>query len=226
VKAIVETRGLVRRFAAGGTAVAAVDGVDLRLARGELVALSGPSGSGKTTLLNLLGGLERPDAGTILVDGERVDLLDTAGLARLRRERIGFVFQEANLVPVLTARENAEFVLAVRGVPARERRRTLAALFDRLGLAGLERRFPGELSGGERQRVAVARALAGDPALVLADEPTANLDSGAAAALADLLRGLNRERGTTLLLTSHDPLVLARADRVVRMRDGRVVDGG
>jgi putative ABC transport system ATP-binding protein len=222
MSALLEARGLVKSFPAAAAPVRAVDGVDLVLARGAFAVLAGPSGSGKTTLLNLLSGLERPDAGEIALEGVRLDRLPAAALARLRLERIGLVFQAANLVPVLTAGENAEFILELRGVARRERRRTVEALFERLGIGGLEGRFPGELSGGEQQRVAVARALAGAPALVLADEPTANLDSTAAAALVDLLCAVNRERGLTLLLASHDPRVVNRAGRAIFLRDGRI----
>jgi len=222
MSALVQASGVVKRFGSGPQAVTAVAGVSLAIAAGDFAVLAGPSGCGKTTLLNLLGGLERADAGSVAVEGVRLEGLDAHALARLRLERVGFVFQAANLIPVLTALENAEFTLQVRGVPRQQRRRRLGALFERLGIAGLEGRFPGEMSGGEQQRVAVARALAGDPAIVLADEPTANLDSRAAGALLDLLAGLNRERGATLLVASHDPLVIGRASRVIAMRDGKI----
>ena len=222
MNAIVEASALVKRFGSGPRAVTAVTGVSLAIAAGDFAVLAGPSGCGKTTLLNLIGGLERPDGGCVAVEGVRLESLDPRALARLRLERIGFVFQAANLIPVLTAIENAEFTLQVRGMARAERRSRLGAIFERLGIAGLESRFPGEMSGGEQQRVAVARALAGDPAIVLADEPTANLDSAAAGALLDLLSALNRERGVTLLVASHDPVVIDRAVRVIGMRDGRI----
>lgn len=220
---ILEARGLRRHFSRGGREVRAVDGVDLDLGRGELVALAGPSGSGKTTLLHLLVGLERADAGTILLDGLRVDRLGGTALARMRLERVGLVFQAENLLSALTAAENAELTLLVRRVAPAERRRRVGTLFERLGVAGLEGRFPGELSGGEQQRVALARALAGDPAVLVADEPTAHLDAAAAAALLDLVAELARERRVGALVATHDPLVLKRSDRVLRMRDGRIV---
>ena len=223
MNAIVEASALVKGFGSGSRAVRAVDAVDLAIDAGDFAALAGPSGCGKTTLLNLIGGLERPDSGSVSVAGVRLERLDPRALARLRLERIGFIFQAANLIPVLTAIENAEYTLQVRGIGRADRRSRLGALFERLGIAGLESRFPGEMSGGEQQRVAVARALAGEPAIVLADEPTANLDSGAATALLDLLAALNRERGVTLLVASHDPLVIGRAGRTFRMRDGRIV---
>ena len=219
---LVQAIGVVKRFGSGPGAITAVAGASLTIAAGDFAVLAGPSGCGKTTLLNLLGGLERPDAGSVAVEGVRLESLDPRALARLRLERVGFVFQAANLIPVLTALENAEYTLQVRGISRTERRRRLGPLFERLGIAGLESRFPGQMSGGEQQRVAVARALAGDPAIVLADEPTANLDSTAATSLLDLLASLNRERGATLLVASHDPLVIGRAVRVIGMRDGRV----
>jgi putative ABC transport system ATP-binding protein len=225
MSAIVQASALVKGFGSGARAVRAVDAVDLAIDAGDFAVLAGPSGCGKTTLLNLLGGLERPDAGSVSVAGVRLERLAPRALARLRLERIGFIFQAANLIPVLTAIENAEFTLQVRGIPRAERRSRLGVLFERLGISGLEARFPGEMSGGEQQRVAVARALAGEPAIVLADEPTANLDSGAAAALLDLLAALNRERGATLLVASHDPAVIARAGRAFTMRDGRIAPG-
>jgi len=222
MSSVVQACALVKRFGTGERATRAVDGVSLSVDAGDFAVLAGPSGCGKTTLLNLLGGLERPDAGRVSVGGTSLELLDPTALARLRLERVGFIFQAANLIPALTAFENAEFTLQVRGVPRVERRRRLGVLFDRLGIAGLETRYPGEMSGGEQQRVAVARALAGEPAIVLADEPTANLDSVAAAALLELLSALNRERGVALLVASHDPLVIGRAGRVLLMRDGKI----
>jgi len=220
MSAVVEARALSKSFGSGPRAVRAIRGVDLTLEAGAFAVLAGPSGCGKTTLLNLLGGLERPDAGSVAVGGVRLEGLDQRALARLRLERIGLIFQAANLVPALTAIENAEFTLQVRGMRRAERRRRLGALFSQLGIAGLEGRFPGEMSGGEQQRVAVARALAGDPAIVLADEPTANLDSASALALIGLLTALAGANGVALLVASHDPLVIARADRVLPMRDG------
>jgi putative ABC transport system ATP-binding protein len=222
MSALLRAHALVKRFGSGPRAVTAVDGVSLALAGGDFAVLAGPSGCGKTTLLNLVGGLERPDAGSVELGGGLLGGLGPAALARLRLERVGFVFQAANLIPVLTALENAEFTLQVRGAPRAARRSRVGALFAQLGIAGLEDRFPGDLSGGEQQRVAVARALAGHPAILLADEPTANLDSAAAAALIDLLASLAREHGAALLVATHDPLVIARAGCVIRMRDGRV----
>jgi putative ABC transport system ATP-binding protein len=202
--------------------VEAVRRFTVDIATGDFVAMAGPSGSGKTTVLNLLGGLTRPTRGRIWVDGEELTALDDRDLARLRLEHIGFVFQAYNLLPVLSALENAEFTLLLRGVPADERRRRVQELFAQIGLDGLEDRRPGRLSGGQQQRVAVARAVVGQPALVLADEPTANLDSASSDALLDVMERLNRDLGTTFVFSTHDPRVMERALRLVRLVDGRI----
>ncbi len=204
--------------------VEAVRGLTLTIDRGDFVAMAGPSGSGKTTVLNLLGGLTRATRGRIWVDDDELSAMDKGRLARLRLERIGFVFQAYNLLPVLTALENAEFTLLLRGVPAPERHRRVRALFAEIGLEGMEARRPAKLSGGQQQRVAVARAVVGDPALVLADEPTANLDSTNSAALLDVMERLNQEHGTTFVFSTHDPRVMERARRLVRLVDGQIVD--
>ena len=202
--------------------VEAVRGLTFEVARGDFVAMAGPSGSGKTTLLNLIGGLTRATRGRVWVGGDELGSLDDRRLARLRLERIGFVFQAYNLLPVLSAVENAEFTLLLRGVPHAERRARVRALFREIGMEGLEDRRPSKLSGGQQQRVAVARAVVGDPALVLADEPTANLDSATSSALLDVMERLNREHGTTFVFSTHDPRVMERAHRLVRLVDGRI----
>lgn len=202
--------------------VQAVRGVTLSIAPGDFVALAGPSGSGKTTLLNLIGGLTPATRGTVAVAGQPLESLSARALARLRLERVGFVFQAYNLLPVLSAEENAEFPLLLRGVPADERRRRVREVFDRIGMAGLEDRRPSRLSGGQQQRVAVARAVVGRPALVLADEPTANLDSATGEALLDVMQALNREVGTTFVFSTHDPRVMERARRLIMLVDGRI----
>ncbi len=194
------------------------------IAAGEFTVLAGPSGSGKTTLLNLIGCLDQPTTGNIVIDGRDVSREPTAKLADFRRDHIGFVFQSYNLIPVLTALENAEFTLMLQGVPAAERRRRVSALFERLGIAGLEDRRPDDLSGGQQQRVAVARAIASNPSIVLADEPTANLDSATSAELLALMRQLNEEDGVTFLFSSHDPQVIEQARRVITLKDGRLVE--
>ena len=202
--------------------VEAVRGVSLEIREGDFMTMAGPSGSGKTTLLNLLGGLTRPTRGRIWIRDDEITDLSNKDLARLRLERIGFVFQAFNLLPVLSALENAEFSLLLRGVPADERQLRVRKLFEEIGLAGLEDRRPGRLSGGQQQRVAVARAVIGQPALVLADEPTANLDSHTSDALLDVMEELNREHGTTFLFSTHDPRVVERARRRVRLVDGQI----
>lgn len=202
----------------------AVRGVDLEVFPDEFVAMAGPSGSGKTTVLNMLGGLTRPTRGKVWVDGLELSALPDRKLATVRREHIGFVFQSYNLLPMLTALENAEFTLLLQGVPARERRERVLRLFREIGLEGMEHRRPLKLSGGQQQRVAVARAVLGEPALVLADEPTANLDSATAEALLDVMQQLNRDKGTTFVFSTHDPRVMERAGRLIRLVDGRVAE--
>lgn len=221
---IVLTRELRKEYRQGQVTVRALRGVDLRVDPGEFTALMGPSGSGKTTLLNLIGALDGPTSGEVQVDGQELAAMNGAALSRLRLERLGFVFQAYNLVPVLSAQENAEFVLLLRGVPEEERRRRVREVFKDVGLEGLEHRRPHELSGGQQQRVAVARAIVGQPALVLADEPTANLDSTTGHALLETMARLNQERGVTFLFATHDPKVMDAARRVVRLEDGQIVE--
>jgi putative ABC transport system ATP-binding protein len=218
----VQTKDVWKIYPQEPNPVEAVRGVSLEIESGDFVAMAGPSGSGKTTVLNLLGGLTRPTEGSIEIGGLEITAMPDKALARLRLERIGFVFQAYNLLPVLTAMENAEFTLLLRGVPTHERHERVRVLFDQMGLEGLEDRFPGKLSGGQQQRVAVARAVVGEPALVLADEPTANLDSVASAALLDVMERLNREHGTTFVFSTHDPRVMERARRLITLVDGEI----
>jgi putative ABC transport system ATP-binding protein len=213
---------VTRVYGHDGVEVRALDGVSLEIARGDFAVLVGPSGSGKTTLLNMIGGLDTPSSGRVWVAGTEIGGLSKAALAELRLRRIGFVFQEFNLIPVLSALENVEFVMLLQGVAERERRARSSALLRELGLEGLEHRRPSELSGGQQQRVAVARAVAAEPVIVLPDEPTANLDSKAGAALMDLMRRLNEEKGISFVFSTHDAMVVERARRVIRMRDGRI----
>ena len=219
---VVRLEGVTKVYQRDSVAVNALDGITLEIRRGDFAVLVGPSGSGKTTLLNMIGGLDTPTAGRVRVAGTEIGGMSKSELSRLRLRSIGFVFQEFNLIPVLSAVENAEFVMLLQGVPSAERRARAAALLRELGLEGMEDRRPSELSGGQQQRVAVARALAAEPLIVLPDEPTANLDSRAGAALMDLMRRLNGERGTTFVFSTHDPMVVERARRVIRLRDGRV----
>jgi len=225
-KVIVRGRGLEKIYRQGQVDVPALRGVDLTLDAGEFAVLAGPSGSGKTTLLNLVGALDVPTRGTLEVDGLDLSKLSGRELAELRLRRIGFVFQAYNLIPVLTAYENAEFVLLLQGVDPARRKARVMELLDAVGLAGMAGRRPSQLSGGQQQRVAVARAMAPEPALVLADEPTANLDSVAGTGLIEMMERLNKERGVTFLFSSHDTKVIQRARRVLKLEDGRVLDDG
>ena len=219
---VVELREVEKRYQEGETVIRAVDGVSLTLEAGEFAVLAGPSGSGKSTLLNLVGGLDRPDAGEVWLDGAPTRDRSDDDLTDLRRRRIGFVFQAYNLVPVLTAYENVQLILQIQGVPAARHADAILPLFRELGLEGLEHRFPPQLSGGQQQRVAVARAIIGSPAVVLADEPTANLDSDTARHLLEMMARLNAERKVTFLFSSHDPMVIGFAHRVIRLHDGKV----
>ncbi len=221
---LIELDKVGKTYRTGNRDVPAVVDFSTRIEAGEFTVLAGPSGSGKTTLLNLIGCLDQPTAGRVLIDGRDVGSQPTAKLADFRRDHIGFIFQSYNLIPVLTALENAEFTLMLQGVPPAERRRRVMAIFERLGIAGLEDRRPDDLSGGQQQRVAVARAIAARPSLVLADEPTANLDSASSRELLAMMRQLNREDGMTFVFSSHDPQVIEQARRVITLRDGRLIE--
>ena len=215
---------LCKTYRQGEQDIKALDHLSMEVEEGGFVCLSSPSGGGKTTLLNAIGGLDRPDSGEVWIAGQRIDNLGKGELAELRLHRIGFVFQAFNLIPVLSARENVEFVMQVQGVPAAERRDKSLDILAAVGLEGLGDRLPSEMSGGQQQRVAVARAIVSDPALVLADEPTANLDSKTADGLIDLFQHLNEHHGTTFIMATHDERVMAYAKRLVRMLDGRIVE--
>ncbi|HIG70008.1 MAG: ABC transporter ATP-binding protein [Myxococcales bacterium] len=219
---IVELDHVTKVYRQGTVDVFALRGLSLRIAKGEFSALSGPSGSGKTTALNLIGALDTPSEGRVLLEGKDLSTLGRRELSRIRRDRIGFVFQAYNLMPVLTAFENAEMVPRLQGVDSKERRDRVMALLADVGLEGMEDRLPSALSGGQQQRVAIARAIASNPAIVLADEPTANVDSETAEHLLDIMQRLNRERGVTFLFSTHDPRVMNRASRIIRIVDGRV----
>jgi len=222
--ALIEARGLYRRYAAGEVGAVALDGVDLMLERGDFTVLSGRSGSGKTTLLNMVGTLDRPDRGTLSIAGQDVLSLNRAERALFRLHHVGFIFQAYNLIRVLSARENVAYVLQLQGVPADRRREIADQWLAEVGLAGMEDRRPDQLSGGQQQRIAVARALASKPDIVLADEPTANLDSHTGEALMALMRQLNETHGMTFLIASHDPAVLDAGKALLHMEDGRIVE--
>lgn len=215
---------LCKTYRQGDQDIKALDHLSLEITKGGFVCLSAPSGGGKTTLLNAIGGLDTPDSGEVYVAGERIDNLGKGELADLRLRHIGFVFQAYNLIPVLSARENVEFVMQVQGVPATQRRDKSMAILNEVGLQGLEDRRPAEMSGGQQQRVAVARAIASRPDLILADEPTANLDSKTSDGLMELFTELNEHHNTTFVIATHDQRVMSYAKRLIRMLDGRIVE--
>lgn len=219
---IVTLRNVTRVYRQAALEVRALDGLSLEIKSGDFTAITGPSGSGKTTALNLIGALDVPTSGTVMVDGHDLAALSQAQRSELRKRRIGFVFQAYNLIPVLTAFENAELVLRLQGVaPATRRERVMGLLAD-VGLEGMHDRRPGELSGGQQQRVAIVRAIASEPAVALADEPTANLDSSTAEQLLDIMQKLNEERHVTFIFSTHDERVMRRARQTIRLVDGRV----
>ena len=219
---VVMARGLTRVYQEEAVPVHALRGVDFSLSSSEFVSLSGPSGSGKSTLLNIVGGLDRPDEGIIELDGEELAPLSEGDLAAVRLRKIGFVFQAYNLVPVLSALENVEFILQLQGVSSTERKARAGEALKSLGLSELQYRRPGEMSGGQQQRVAIARAIVTNPVLLLADEPSANLDSETTKELMELLRNLNETQGMTIITATHDPMVMGYAKRQVHLRDGTV----
>ncbi len=219
----IRCRQLCKTFKQGDEIITGLDHVDIDIEEGEFVCLSGPSGSGKTTLLNAIGGLDTPDSGEIHMGDIRIDELERGPLADMRLHHIGFVFQSYNLIPVLSARENVEFVMQVQGVAAAERSRKSLEILREVGLEGMENRRPAQLSGGQQQRVAVARAIVTHPDLVLADEPTANLDSVAAAHLMDLFVELNQHHRITFVIATHDKRVMSYARRLIKMQDGKII---
>lgn len=222
MSSIVELRDLHKHYQQGELEVKAVDNVSLTIEKGDFAALCGPSGSGKTSILNLIGGLDSVTSGKVILEGIDLSVLTNGELAKIRKNRIGFVFQAYNLIPVMTAYENAAFVLDLQGVdPAMSRIKVMKTLAD-VGLGGLEDRRPDQMSGGQQQRVAIARAIVTQPAIVLADEPTANVDSKTAESLLDLMETLNREQGVTFLFSTHDQHVMDRAKRIIHILDGQV----
>ena len=219
---IVKLEEITKIYQQGKVEVRAVDGLSLNIGKGDFAALCGPSGSGKTTVLNLIGGLDVPTSGRVFLEDQDLATLSRSQVSNIRRDRLGFVFQAYNLIPVLTAYENAEFVLKLQGVPDRECRDRVMEILKEVGLEGLENRRPNEMSGGQQQRVAIARAIVTRPAIVLADEPTANVDSSTADALLDLMQQLNQGYGGTFLFSTHDRRVMDRARRLIRLRDGKI----
>jgi putative ABC transport system ATP-binding protein len=222
---VLEARGVSKHYRLGEVGVPALTSIDLRVAQGDFLAIAGSSGSGKTTLLNLLGCIDRPTEGKILVDGKDTDTLGSDELSRLRAEKIGFVFQTFNLIPVLTAAENVEYPLLLLAHTRGDRERRVAEAIGKVGLERFALHRPDQLSGGQRQRVAIARAMVKHPHVVLADEPTANLDKHTALTIIELMHELNRSEGVTFVFSSHDPLILSRASRVVYLSDGRQIAG-
>jgi len=219
---IVKLNNVSKFYQQGKVTVKAVEDLSLSLNTGDFVALSGPSGSGKTTVLNLIGALDEPTSGTVWLEGLDLSQQNRTRLSKIRRDRIGFVFQSYNLIPVMTAFENAEFVLALQGVEANERQKRVQAIMQEVGLGDLMNRRPDELSGGQQQRVAIARAIVPEPAIILADEPTANVDSTTANDLLDLMEELNINKGITFLFSTHDQRVMNRARRLIQLRDGKL----
>ena len=221
---IVECRDVIKTYQQGKVEVHALRGVNLSIQEGGFIALAGPSGSGKTTMLNIIGGLDSANSGSITLDGNIINKMSQSELANLRLHNIGFVFQSYNLIPVLSALENVEFVMLLQGVPAAERRERATAILDDVGLKDAYSRRPDELSGGQQQRVAVARAIVSNPLIVLADEPTANLDSETGKGLMEMMREMNEKKNVTFIFSTHDQMVMDYARRLVHIRDGLVAD--
>ena len=221
---IIETKDVIRRYGKGNTAVHAVDGVSITIEKGEFTAIVGPSGSGKTTLLQLIGGLDEPTSGKILLSGTAISDMTGRKLSDFRRDHIGFIFQAYNLIPVLTARENTEYIMLLQGRSPKERRERVNDILQAVGLEGMEDRKPAQLSGGQQQRVAVARALASGPDIILADEPTANLDSTTGQQLIDLMKEFNERDEATFVFSTHDPKIMSHAKRLIKLEDGKVIE--
>ncbi|RMF56998.1 MAG: ABC transporter ATP-binding protein [Calditrichaeota bacterium] len=221
---IVRTEQVEKIYQDNGVPVHALKGITLSISRGEFTVIAGPSGSGKTTLLNLIGALDKPTSGKVFIEGEDIAQKSRNELGALRLHKIGFVFQAYNLIPVLSAMENIEFTMMLLGIEEKERRERALSIMEELGIAELANKRPNEMSGGQQQRVAVARAIVTNPAMVLADEPTANLDSATGSSLMDLMERLNLEKGTTFIFSSHDPLVMERGRRLIHLRDGKIID--
>jgi len=221
---VIETRHLNRFFGEGETLVKALNDVSLTIQKGEFTALVGPSGSGKSTLLHLMGGLDEPTDGEILLDNTNISQMSETQLSQFRRDHIGFIFQAYNLIPVLSVEENIEYIMLLQGISSHERKKRTQDILEKVGLEGKQNRLPSQLSGGQQQRVAVARAMVSQPRIILADEPTANLDSQTGSDLIALMRQLNQEQGMTFVFSTHDTKIMEQADRLVHLEDGAIVE--
>jgi putative ABC transport system ATP-binding protein len=221
-QAVIVTAGVEKTYSDDSVPVHAIRGIDLTIQSGEFTAIVGPSGSGKTTFLNIISGLDMPTAGKVWLSGKQLSGMSGRELSDFRRDHIGFIFQAYNLIPVLTVEENVEYIMLLQGVPKRERHARVLKILQEVELKGFENRFPPQLSGGQQQRVAIARAMVSQPSLILADEPTANLDSSTGAALLDMMRALNEKTGMTFVFSTHDEMIMKRAKRVITIKDGRI----
>ena len=221
-KDVISVKGVTKVYSDNGVPVDALRGIDLTIRTGEFTAIVGPSGSGKTTFLNIISGLDTCSEGEVWLNGKLLSRMSGRELSDFRRDSIGFIFQAYNLIPVLTVEENIEYVMLLQGLPKEERQRRVSDILGMIGLAGFENRLPSKLSGGQQQRVAVARAMVSEPAIILADEPTANLDSTTSGALLDMMRDLNRKTGMTFVFSTHDENVMERAQRLITLKDGRI----
>ncbi|MCY3871022.1 MAG: ABC transporter ATP-binding protein [Gemmatimonadetes bacterium] len=219
---VIVTEGVTRVYSGDGVPVHALRGIDLTIERGEFAALVGPSGSGKTTFLNIISGLDTPTDGKVWLNGKLLSRMSGNALSDFRRDNIGFIFQAYNLIPVLTVEENIEYIMLLQKIPKSERHERVLAILEEVGLGGMASRMPTQLSGGQQQRVAIARAMVSQPAIILADEPTANLDSKIGAELLDMMYRLNTQTGMTFIFSTHDPMVMARARRLITLKDGEI----
>ena len=221
---VIETQNLCRTFGEGDTLVHALQDANLTIKKGEFTAIIGPSGSGKSTLLQLMGGLDKPTSGNVILDGTNISQMSGTQLSDFRRDHIGFIFQSYNLIPVLSAKENIEYIMLLQNISSQERDRRVNEILEEVGLSGLHNRRPAQLSGGQQQRVAVARAMVSNPSIILADEPSANLDSKTGAALLSMMKKLNEQENMTFVFSTHDPMIMERARRIITLVDGRIVD--
>ncbi|MGA1790104.1 MAG: ABC transporter ATP-binding protein [bacterium] len=220
--AIIETQGVRKVYQSDGVAVQAIRGIDIRILKGDFAAIVGPSGSGKTTFLNIISGLDEPSEGKVWLKGRPLYEMSGGELSDFRRDHIGFIFQAYNLIPVLTARENIEYVMLLQGVPKKDREERVREILKEVDMEGYADRLPSKLSGGQQQRVAVARAMVSRPELILADEPTANLDSKTGSRLLDMMKELNEKTGMTFVFSTHDPMIMKRAQRLIVLKDGEI----